>query len=231
MPLEENIFLKAFENPEAVARYSEGPRRFVPGLDALHRMTTLLLAERAPQGARILVLGAGGGSEIAAMAAAQPSWHFTGVDPAAEMLRLAERVLAPVAHRTSLIKGYIEDAPEGPFDGATCMLTLHFLDAAERTRTVREVHRRLKPGAAFVAAHASFPQEKPARSLWLDRYVAYPVAMGADPLEVAKAREAVAAHVSILSPDEDEAVLRNAGFGQVTPFFTALTWRGWVAYA
>ncbi len=40
-------FLSSFADPEAVARYSEGPRRFVPGFDALHLMTGILLAERA----------------------------------------------------------------------------------------------------------------------------------------------------------------------------------------
>jgi len=55
-------FLKKFSDPAAIARYEDGPKRFVPGLDALHRMTGLLLAEQAPPDARVLVLGAGGGS-------------------------------------------------------------------------------------------------------------------------------------------------------------------------
>src|SRR3546814_6632166 len=50
-------FLDSFKDPEAVARYTEGPRRFVPGLDGLHRMTGPLLAERVPEDAHILVLG------------------------------------------------------------------------------------------------------------------------------------------------------------------------------
>ena len=53
-------FLKGFSDPEVVARYAEGPRRYVPGFESLHRMTAILLAERAPKDARVLVLGAGG---------------------------------------------------------------------------------------------------------------------------------------------------------------------------
>lgn len=48
-------FLDAFSDPEAVARYADGPRRFVPGFDALHRMTGILLAERVPGDATVLV--------------------------------------------------------------------------------------------------------------------------------------------------------------------------------
>lgn len=227
----QQMILDRFEDPETVARYAEGPRRYVPGLEALHRMAGLLLAERAPRDARILVLGAGGGSELSALANAQPDWRFVGVDPAAEMLRLAERVLGPRMARIELVQGYIDDAPEGPFDGAVCLLTLHFLAAPERTRTVQAIHRRLRPGAPFVAAHASFPQDAAVRDTWLDRYAAYPAAMGADPAEVAGARAAVAASLNSLSPEEDAAVLRAGGFTQVDLFYAAFTWRGWIAVA
>lgn len=224
-------FLEPFSDPQAVARYADGPRRFVPGLDALHVMTGILLAEQVPDDASILVLGAGGGLEMAALAAAHPGWRFVGVDPAAEMLRLAARTNAAHRDRVTLIEGYVDDAPDGPFDGAVCLLTLHFLDAAERQRTVAGLHRRLKPGAPFVAAHSSFPQDADARDRWLDRYAAFPVALGFDRAAALGARTAVAAHLESFSPAQDEAIFAAAGFRDVTLFYTAFTWRGWVAYA
>lgn len=224
--------LAAFSDPDHVAKYTEGPPRFVPGFDELHRMMTLLLAERVPADGHVLALGAGGGLELNAMAKAQPGWRFTGVDPAAEMLALAARVLGDDAPRADLVEGTIDDAPEGPFDGGTCLLTLHFLDAAERTRTLREIRRRLKPGAPFVAAHGSFPQGDPAqKALWLSRYAAYAVAMGADPDQAEEMQKVVAANVHMLSPEEDAEILRAAGFRDVSLFYAAFTWRGWVATA
>jgi len=224
-------FLDHFKDPAAVARYADGPRRFTPGLDALHRMTGLLLAERVPADAHILVLGAGGGLELKAMAEAYPGWTFTGVDPAGAMLRLAAQTLGADAHRAELIEGYIDDAPADPFDGAVCLLTLHFLATDERIRTAAQIRARLKPGAPFVAAHGSFPQGPGDRDRWLDRYASYAVASGADPEQTAAARAAVSAHVAMLSPEADEAVLRDAGFTGVEQFYAAFTWRGWVAYA
>lgn len=224
-------FLDSFRDPAAVARYTDGPRRFVPGLDGLHRMTGLLLAERAPADAHILVLGAGGGLELKAMAEAHPGWRFTGIDPARQMLDLAAQVMGPDARRAELIEGYIDDAPAGPFDGATCLLTLHFLERDERIRTAAAIRKRLRPGAPFVAAHGSFPQEAGARDRWLDRYAAYAIASGGDPEQIARGREAVATHVAMLSPEADEAVLRAAGFTGIELFYAAFTWRGWVACA
>jgi len=223
--------LAPFSDPQAVARYAEGPPRFVPGFADLHHMTTILLTERAPEDARVLVLGAGGGLELKALAEARPNWTFDGVDPATEMLKLAEQTLEPFASRVRLHKGYIDDAPEGPFDAATCLLTLHFLPPEERRRTVSEIRRRLKPGAPFVAAHSSFPQGAGERSMWLSRYAAFAIAKGADPSKTQHMRTAVEAHLSLLTPEQDAALLRDVGFSDVTLFYAAFTWRGWVAYA
>jgi tRNA (cmo5U34)-methyltransferase len=224
-------FLRAFSDPEAVARYLDGPRRFVPGLADLHRMTAILLAERAPADARVLVLGAGGGLELKALAEAHPGWTFVGVDPSGPMLTLAAQTLGPLAARVELVQGYIEDAPPGPFDAATCLLTLHFLGPAERCRTARDIRRRLKPGGPFVAAHGSFPQGEGARARWLSRYAAFAVASGIDPQKASAARTAVETSVSMLGPEQDRTILYDAGFSDVELFFAAFTWRGWIAYA
>jgi len=57
----------------------------------------------------------------------------------------------------------------------------------------------------------------------------YPIASGADPDQVRNARAAVAASLNIFSPEQDEAILRAAGFSGVNLFYAALVWRGWIA--
>jgi tRNA (cmo5U34)-methyltransferase len=203
----------------------------VPGFADLQRMTTLLLAERAPPNARVLVVGAGGGLELKVFAESRPDWQFDGVDPSGEMLKLAAATLGSLTSRVRLHQGYIDVAPEGPFDAASCLLTLHFVPLEERLRTVREIRRRLKPGAPLVVAHFSFPQNEPERALWLSRYVAFAVSSGIDRDKAENARTAIAAQLPILSPDQDEAILREGGFTDVSLFYTGFTFRGWVAYA
>ncbi len=226
-----NELLTPFSDPMAVAKYVDGPPRFVPGFADLHRMSAVLLAEHAPRNAKVLVLGAGGGLELKAFAEAQPAWTFDGVDPAAEMLKLAEQTLGLLGARVRLHHGYIDDAPEGPFDAAACLLTLHFLEPEERRRTASEIRRRLKPGAPFVVAHSSCPGGDNERALWLSRYAAFAVASGVASDLAENARASVERNLNLLSPEQDEAILRDAGFSNVTPFYTAFTWRGWVANA
>jgi tRNA (cmo5U34)-methyltransferase len=220
-----------FSDPEAVAGYAEGPPRFVPGYFDIHKMASVLIRERVPADGRLLIVGAGGGLELRSLAGFNPGWTFVGVDPSAEMLALAGTVAADSADRIELVQGVIDDSPEGPFSAATCLLTLHFLDRTERLRTLREIRRRLEPGAPFVAAHSSFPQEPEVRPKWLNRYRDFAVAGGAEAGDAETWRRNVEEQLTLLSPEEDEALLREAGFAEVVSFYAAFTWRGWVAYA
>jgi tRNA (cmo5U34)-methyltransferase len=93
------------------------------------------------------------------------------------------------------------------------------------------VRRRLKPGAPFVAAHFSFPQEATVRCRWLARCTAFAVASGIDPEKARTREKGLGAQLPILSPEDDEALLREAGFSGVELFYAALGFRGWVATA
>lgn len=210
--------------------YLDGPPRQVPGFASLHRMVEMLLAERAQKDGHVLVVGAGGGMELRALADAQPSWTFDGVDPSADMLALAAETVGLHADRVRLHHGGIEAAPDGPFDGATCILVFHFIDRTERARILAGVRRRLRPGAPFVLMHISFPQTEPERSQWIARHAAYGVPPGADPAHLAVAREAIGTRLTILSPEEDQAMLVEAGFENVELFFAGMSFRGWLCY-
>ena len=220
-----------FSDSEAAARYAEGPVRQVPGFRDLQRMAALLLAERLDATAQLLVLGAGGGLELKALAEFRPGWRFTGVDPSAEMLAVAAAVIGSHAPRVALHHGYIDSAPAGPFDGATCLLTLHFVAREDRVPTLSALRARLKPGAPLVVAHHSFPQAAEEKALWLARYAAFAAASGVQEEKAREAARRIDRELPILSPEEDEATLRAAGFAQVGLFYAGFSFRGWVATA
>jgi tRNA (cmo5U34)-methyltransferase len=219
---------RSFSNPAMVANYADDTPRKVPGLADLHRMAMLLLGERAQQAAHILVVGAGGGMELKAMAEARREWVFTGVDPSAAMLDLARRHVEPFNDRIELMEGTVDAAPSGSFDGAVCLLTLHFLDKSERLLTLKEIHCRLKPDARLVVAHHSVPGGSAER--WLTRSVAFADRTSFD-WEKAKATAVGMARLPLLSVAEEEALLCEAGFLDVELFYAAFSFRGWVATA
>lgn len=222
--------MNSFDDAAAVARYAESPPRLVPGFGDLQRMTRLLMAETAPADGRVLVVGAGGGLELRAFAEAQPDWSFVGIDPSAEMLKLATRTLGPFADRAELHEGYIVSAPTGPFDAACCLLTLHFVPLADRLSTLTEIRRRLKPGAQFVVAHHSTPDGS-ARDLWFDRFGAFAASNGVAIGPLSGGARVIGDRLPILSPEVEVDILSAAGFTDPQLFYAALTFRGWVARA
>ena len=222
--------MQPFTDPATVAHYAESTPRRVPGFADLHRMAMVLLAEHAPEAANILVVGAGGGLELKAFAEAQQDWRFVGVDPSLEMLDLARRTLGPLQQRVELHRGYIDTAPTGPYDGATCLLTLHFLERDERLRALQEIRQRLKPGAPVIVAHHSCPEGGEIRR-WLSRSIAFADEARVDFAAAAMSASAMSSRLPILSVDQDEAILREAGFYNVALFYAGFTFHGWVAAA
>ena len=221
--------MTTFLDPADVSSYAERVEKIVPGLRDLHRMAGVLLAERASADARILVLGAGGGLELKAFAAMHPGWHFDGVDPSTEMLDLARRTLGLPTPHVRLHEGYIDTSPNGPFDGATCLLTLHFLSSTERLKTLQEIYLRLKPGASLVVAHHSFPTNDPARHRWLARNAAFATASGVPEAQAEGSIAVMKERLPVLTPEQDADLLRQAGFTDIELFYGAFTFKGWVA--
>ena len=221
-----------FANPVFVARYAEGPRRFVPGHHDMLRMASMLLAEDAPGSAEVLVVGAGGGIELRHFAEAHTEWHFTGVDPSAQMLAVARNTLGSLAVRCDLIEGTIEAAPPGPFDAASCLLTLHMIpDDGSKLATLQAIRERLRQGAPFVIvdhclgrAHTQFERR-------LDRYARFALDSGAPPEDVARASEGIRQSVPMISREREAELLDRAGFRDVEIFYAGLLWTGWTARA
>jgi len=221
-----------FDDPAFVQRYAEGPHQFVPGYQVMQRMAAQILAERVLGNGEVLVLGAGGGLELEAFAALHPGWRFTGVDPAAEMLKAArERVDACGADdRVELIEGLIDDAPDGPFDGATCLLTLHFVpDDGGKLETLELIRKRLKPGAPFVLVDLCIAGDD--ADFRRDRYATFALNSGADPDDVAQTKARLVDVLHTVSAEREEALLKEAGFTGVDLFYAGLSWRGWSARA
>ncbi|MDC0716437.1 class I SAM-dependent methyltransferase [Nannocystis bainbridge] len=104
--------------------------------------------------ASLLFVGLGTGAELVPYNRFEvPGWRFTGVDPSDAMLAVARERLAAegLLSRTHLHVGELQSLPPGPpFDGAQMLGVLHHVPEAERLALLREVTRRLKPGAPLV---------------------------------------------------------------------------------
>jgi len=207
---------------------------FIPGYDASHAMAVTLIADAIGERGRVLVLGAGGGVELWALAQASPQWTFVGVDPSESMLDQAARKLRAngMEDRVELIKGFIPDSPDGPFDAATCFLALHFIpDDGTRLDALKHIRRRLVPGAPFLMINGSTDRASPLFPRQLRWYGAFARRNGAPEDKIMTFTEGIRDHVHCLSPAREEALLREAGFMDVELFYAGLLVRGWIGSA
>lgn len=219
-------------NPDFAAEYDRGPPLFIPGYAASHVMAASVLVDRIGQDADVLVVGAGGGVEIAAFAGYCAGWRFIAVDPSQAMLDLAAKRLErerPTT-QTKLIKGVAGDSPEGPFDAATAFLCLMFVpDDGSRLEQYKAIHMRLKPGAPFLMIH---PLTDPARrDRDLARYAIHARLMGAEEELIERASAMQTSQVHLLSTERELELLRAAGFKVNGTFYQGLWVDGWEATA
>lgn len=207
-------------------RYDDTIRRVIPGYDALHSMTGVILKTEVPEDSRVLVVGAGTGAELLVLGDMAPGWRFTACDPAAGMLKVAEQRIDghPVAARTSLHPCIAADLPaeESGFDAATCLLVMHFLpDDGTKLALLQSIAARLKPGAPLVLADM---HEDPASARWqriVQAWAAWQLSNGIDPVEVEKGLAHVKRDVHFVPRARLEALLDEAGFEPSIDFWHA----------
>ena len=222
-----------FDDPENAKRYAGGtPSDFVPGFSVMQALAAQMIAETTPRDGHVLVLGAGGGLELSMFADTQPEWRFTAVDPSPEMIAAGSENVSAHADRIDWVEAYIPDAPEGPFDAATCLLTLHLIaDNGEKLSTLKAVHRRLKRGGALVVVDNCFDKASAAFPRQMDRFIEHARRNGVEEDLLEMVRASNTEKVETISPMREESLFAEAGFSDIDLFYAGLTWRGWVMRA
>ncbi len=214
--------------------YARQSRIALAGYDACQDLAACMLAASlgGAGSAKILVVGAGGtAQEIIAMAALEPTWRFTAVDPCAPMLEAATQQLQAndVLDRTHLHLGYVEDlAADASYDAATLIGVLHHLDGdAAKRQTLRSIRANLMPGAPLIVAgnHYAYASQPLLLAAWGQRWRQH----GASPDEV-KAK--LGTILQGADPPHSEAAVQqllfDSGFADATRFFSSLFWGAWL---
>ncbi len=142
--------------PESVAQFHAGGAES-PGMLAVYDFSARALNTLLPEGAHLLDLGVGSGRALAHIARLRPDLHVTGVDLAPNMLAAARRLLESegLDSRIELVEADMTALPasivETPWDGISCVWTLHQLPDMEVLRAaLRQIGAlRERSGAAI----------------------------------------------------------------------------------
>lgn len=231
---EQNNRVDFDESKIPAEEYENLARKFIPGYDGLYSLAEVLLAENLsanlPEKAEILVVAAGGGKEVVTFGKAFPNANFTGVDPSEKMLGAARELVekASLQSRVALLRGTIADLDETQFDAATAILVMHFLpDDGEKLHFLRDIHRRLKPGAKLILADGCFDKNSEEFDWLLNGYKNHARMKGAPPEILEEAVKTVTEKVHFVSEQRELELFRAAGFGNIRHFFKGLWVNAW----
>jgi tRNA (cmo5U34)-methyltransferase len=174
--------------------------------------------------ASLLFVGLGTGAELVPYTRfGVPGWRFTGVEHSDAMLAVARERLAAegLLSRTHLHVGELQSLPPGPpFDGGQMLGVLHHVPEAERLALLREVTRRLKPGAPLVLG-CRVGKDPELMNVELRRLRAY----GISPDELEHRRQRFA----LMRPIESDAALfamfARTGLVAPRPLFVSLQYK------
>ena len=138
---------------------------------------------------------------------------------------------ANAAERVSWVEGRVENSSRELFDAATAFLVLAFVpDDGSRLNTLQEIHARLKSGAPFLMINGCTDKNSAGFDDDLRIYAAFARRNGA-PAEVVERAVQMQRDLFVVSPQREEALLAEAGFGDVRLFYCGLWIYGWIARA
>lgn len=222
--------MKSFDRDEA-GGYDRQMLVRVPLYREMHQLAGALLATRLGPSAQVLVVGAGTGTELVAMAEANPGWHFTAVEPSLPMIdqarakviggRLQDRVRFEVCRIEDLVTDRL-------WDGAVAVLVAHFMpDDGARAGFFGAVAARLAPGAPCILVDLMAPgsaDDAGLRAGWrqwaLDRG-----------MPVAAADRLIARSQTLFHPITEarlQTLLDEQGFGPASRFIQAFAFGGYL---
>lgn len=223
--------VKDFDEEEAQV-YDERIRKLAPGYDSLHEAIASILQVELAEEARILLVGAGTGEEVAQLAQVSEAWHFTAVDPSAEMLERcnARARQAGVEERLTCEATPIEafDAAE-PYDAATSIFVAHFIqDLDDKRGYFSAIYDQMKRGAPLVVADLfesctgdSFEE---LMSWWRAAFER----AGATDEEVEERFRRIRKGISFVDEPALGELLGDAGFQTPTRFWQSFLWGAWL---
>ncbi len=205
--------------------YDGQRERLAPVRDALHLCIRLLLSD-VSSSARILIVGAGTGSELIDLAIAFPLWQFTVVEPASAMLDVCRQRAEEngISSRCTFHEGYLESLCDtGGFDVATSILVSHFIvNQDERRRYFSDIAARLNSNGLLVEVGLASDTSKHEYYKLLEVWVNMHNYAGM-PLNV----QSLGNEVAILPVTEVASLVESSGFDAPVLFFQALLIHAW----
>jgi tRNA (cmo5U34)-methyltransferase len=207
--------------------------RSVPLYPEVQRMAVELAARFLGEGSTVYDVGCSTGTTLLGIAeTVSPGTkiRLIGIEPSAGMREQAAKKLAPagVVHAVELWPLPVEEYERLPDAQVIVMLyTLQFLRPMMRAQVMRSMYQSLQPGGCLIFAEKILASDPAFRRVFIDLYHGYKSRNGYSETEIARKREALENVLIPFTDEENQAMLREAGFYQRERLFQ---WYNFAAY-
>jgi tRNA (cmo5U34)-methyltransferase len=223
----------AFEfNQEVADVFDDMVSRSVPFYDEIHRILLDIVDRACPQMEKVYDLGCSTGTTISILSKhiedrdTQP--HFVGVDNSESMLvKCREKVTSAGVNDCALHCQNIEDTDISDADLVIMNYTLQFLDPDKRLQVLKNIYQGLREDGIFMLSEKIRVNEEHVQELLTELYYDFKRRNGYSELEIAQKREALENVLRPITPEEQLAALRDAGFTKVDMIFR---WYNFASY-
>lgn len=218
-------------NDETASVFDDMLERSVPFYAEMQRMLAQLASDFATDGSNIYDVGCSTGTTLALLDALPQAVTLIGLDNSPAMLARADDALrGRLQHPYELRHA---DLNQGlPITNASAVvlsLTLQFVRPVHREGLLREVCEGINPEGCLLMIEKLVAQESLLNRLYIQHYYDFKQANGYSELEIARKREALE---NVLIPyrlEENDLMLRRAGFRSVDVFFKWYNFCGIIA--
>ena len=127
--------------------------------------------------------------------------------------------------------GDVSDLPNrASFDAATVIMVLQFLpDDGTKARLLRAIGQRLIPGAPLILVDLHGEPQTDEFGRLLAGWKRYMLLMGMNATECETLEGQLATGIHYVPESRMIELLNVAGFGEITPFYRAFLYGGWIA--
>lgn len=197
--------------------------RSIPHYRSVIEGMAQLLECRSPHGTTLYDLGCSTGTTLLELSRRMPAgrYRYVGVDNAPAMLDKAQKK-SVMFGKGDILTFREEDITTCALPQAAaviCHYTMQFLRPLTRLAFVQRIHTALPEDGLFFLSEKTISHAKRLNRDFIDIYHAFKRQQGYSELEIAAKREALENVLIPFSLEENIALLREAGFVEVEPYF------------
>ncbi|MEI2405790.1 class I SAM-dependent methyltransferase [Niallia taxi] len=224
----ENRLAQSWHEPNVIT-YEQKISRKIAGYSTLYDLTSKLMSVsiNKEEEKSILIVGAGGGQELLALGD-DSKWSFMAVDSSKPMLELAKSRTAELnKHICFQQQEWEEFSSSERFDGATCLLVLHFIKGIDNKRKfLKNIAKHLKPDAPFLVAAIFGDLKSTSFEMHMAAWKQYMCGNGVSEQEFLDFAQNFGKSTEVISDKQMVELLHECGFTEISRYFGSFLIQG-----